>query len=189
MTQSAIVAAQPRRKPNLSSQHAPAPTGAGQADTDHPPRHPSNAFLAVASSPVNLAAISAAATVPDWISAVSTAVIALGVVAAAIGWMRQQAKKLRDPGEAPGGSSGETREIIEDAARDEVADRTYRKQWQQTMQERQQGQPLKDRWQRHLRRQNRKRAARKRKRAAKQLRMSEPQPERSPDPQGGPGER
>ena len=104
----------------------------------------------------------AAATVPDWITAISTAVIALGVVAAAIGWSRRQAKEFLDPGEAPGGSSGETREIIEDVLRDRVGTRSDRRQFRREMRDMQRDQPRKARRQRTLRRWNRKADLRKR---------------------------
>lgn len=66
---------------------------------------------------MDLAALANTATAPDWISAISTAVIALSVVAAAVSWMRQRANQLRDPGEAPDGQEGEDREFFEDALR------------------------------------------------------------------------
>lgn len=108
------------------------------------------------------AVLFAAATVPDWITAISTAVIALGVVAAAIGWSRRQAKELLEPGEAPGGSRGEIREVIEDVLRDRVGTRSDRRQFRREMRDTQRGQPLKERWQRTLRRWNRKGDLRKR---------------------------
>ena len=103
----------------------------------------------------------AAATVPDWITAISTAVIALGVVAAAIGWTRRQAKGLLDPGEAPGGSRGEIQEIIEDVLRDRVGTRSDRRQFRREMRDRQRDEPRKVRWQRNLRRWNRRGEGRK----------------------------
>ena len=104
----------------------------------------------------------AAATVPDWITAISTAVIALGVAAAAIGWSRRQAKELLDPGEAPGGSSGETREIIEDVLRDRVGTRSDRRRFRREMRDMQRDQPRKERRQRTLRRWKRRGDLRKR---------------------------
>ena len=57
--------------------------------------------------------ISAAST-PDWITAISTAVLALSVLVAAFGWTRRQAKELTDPGEPPDEWQGELQESIED---------------------------------------------------------------------------
>ena len=122
------------------------------------------------------ATLIAAATVPDWIAAISTAVIALGVVAAAIGWTRRQAKGLLDPGEAPDGSRGELREIIEDVLRDRVGTRSDRRQFRREMRDRQRDQPRMDRWQRYLRRlgrrgEGRKREARKRRRPVREAQV------------------
>lgn len=111
---------------------------------------------------MDLATTTAGATIPDWITAISTAVIALGVVAAAIGWSRRQAKELLDPGEAPGGSRGEIREVIEDVLRDRVGTRSDRRQFRREMRDKQRDQPRKARWQRTLRRWNRKGDLRKR---------------------------
>ena len=61
--------------------------------------------------------MSFAATTPDWISAISTAVIALGVLVAAPSWIRRQARRLFEPGDAPGGSEGEFTELLEDVLR------------------------------------------------------------------------
>ena len=113
----------------------------------------------------------AAATVPDWITAISTAVIALGVVAAAIGWTRRQAKGLLDSGEAPGGSRGEIHEIIEDVLRDRVGTRSDRRQFRREMRDEQRDQPGKDRWQRNLRRWNRRGEARKRRKPVRQAQV------------------
>ena len=112
-----------------------------------------------------------AATVPDWITAISTAVIALGVVAAAIGWTRRQAKGLLDPGEAPSGSRGEIHEIIEDVLRDRVGTRSDRRQFRREMRDEQRDQPGKDRWQRNLRRWYRRGEARKRKKPVRQAQV------------------
>ena len=108
------------------------------------------------------AATYAAATVPDWISAISSAVLAIGVLVAALGWTLRQAKQLSDPGEAPPGE--ETREIIEDVARDQVGDRVYRKDARKLVKDKQKGQSRKVRWQRFLRRIIRRHQARKRER-------------------------
>ena len=101
--------------------------------------------------------MSAAATVPDWISAISTAVIALGVVAAALSWMRRQGRELRDPGEAPGGSEGEQVEAIQDLLWDEAGSRNDRRRFRKRMREKQRDLPRRERWQRFLRRRNRRR--------------------------------
>ena len=61
--------------------------------------------------------LTAAPSVTNWISAISTAVLAMSVLVAALGWTRRQAKQLRDPGEAPGGQEGEDREFFEDVLR------------------------------------------------------------------------
>ena len=61
--------------------------------------------------------LTAAPSVTNWITAVSTAVLAMSVLVAALGWTRRQAKQLRDPGEAPGGQEGEDREFFEDVLR------------------------------------------------------------------------
>ena len=96
--------------------------------------------------------LTAAATIPDWITAISTAVLALSVLVAALGWTLRQARELGDPGEPPGGSKGELNETIEDVARDQVEDRVYRKDFRKLMRDRHKGQLRQVRWQRYLRR-------------------------------------
>ena len=107
-------------------------------------------------------AVIAASSVTDWISAISSAVLAVGVLVAALGWTLRQAKQLSDPGEAPPGE--ETREIIEDVARDQVGDRAYRRDARKLVKDKQKGQPRKVRWQRFVRRIIRRHQARKRER-------------------------
>lgn len=93
---------------------------------------------------MDLAALANTATAPDWISAISTAVIALSVVAAAVSWIRQRANQLHDPGEAPGGQAGEDREFFEDVLRpiqggspqwwkDQQRDMTWLQRWQRRL--------------------------------------------------------
>lgn len=99
--------------------------------------------------PMNLAALTNTATLPDWISAISAAVVALGVIVAALGWTLKQAKQLRDPGEAPGGQEGEDKEFFEDVVQG----------WQggspQWWRDPQGGRSLLARWKRRLRRRGR----------------------------------
>ena len=138
---------------------------------------------------MNPVVLTAAPSITDWITAISTAVLALSVLGAALGWTRRQARELGDPGEPPGGSKGELKEIIEDVGRDEVGDRTYRKGFRKLVRDRHKSQPRKVRWQRYLRRRNRRREARKRNTADQQPAVSEsPPPERArPEQEGGPG--
>ena len=107
-------------------------------------------------------ALTVASSVTDWISAISSAVLAMGVLVAALGWTLRQAKQLSDPGEAPPGE--ETREIIEDVARDQVGDRAYRKDARKLVKDRHKSQSRKVRWQRFMRRIIRRHQARKRER-------------------------
>lgn len=111
---------------------------------------------------MDLATTTADATIPDWITAISTAVLALSVVAAGLRWTRQQAKELGDPGEPPDEWRGELQQTIEDVLRDRAGTRSDRRQFRREMRDGQQGQPRRVRWQRYLRRRNRRGAARKR---------------------------
>ena len=107
------------------------------------------------------ALISVAATVPDWITAISTAIIALGVMTAALGWIRRQSRELLDPGEAPG-PRGELRETIEDVLM-ETSTPSECRQFRKEIREEQKSQSRKARWQRKLRQRNRSREIRKHK--------------------------
>ena len=88
--------------------------------------------------------LTAAPSVTDWISAISTAVLAMSVLVAALGWTRRQAKQLRTPGEAPGGQAGEDKEFFEDVLRpiqggspqwwkDEQRGKTRLQRWQRRL--------------------------------------------------------
>ena len=102
------------------------------------------------------ATLTVAASVPDWITAISTAVLALVVVVTAVKWMRQQAGRLRRGGEAPGGAEGEDTEFFEDVLRDaQGSDPRWFK-------EQQRDKSWLDRWQRHLRRKRRRQRAQER---------------------------
>ena len=111
---------------------------------------------------MDLAATTSGATIPDWITAISTAVLALSVVAAGIRWTRQQAKELTDPGEPPDERLGEFKEGLEDTLRDHRGSRSVRRWARRKVRKDQRGLPLRVRWQRHLRRRERRREARKR---------------------------
>lgn len=112
------------------------------------------------------------ATWPDWISAISTAIIALGVLAAAPGWIRRQFRELRDPGQAPGGKDGELRETIEDAIQAATSARDSRR-FRKERRDEHGRQTVKSRWQRFLRRRERTRVAREYKKATKTSREVE----------------
>ena len=93
---------------------------------------------------MNPVVLTAAPSITDWITAISTAVLALSVLGAALGWTRRQAKQLRNPGEAPGGQEGEDREFFEDVLRpiqggsppwwkDQQRGRTWLERWQRRL--------------------------------------------------------
>lgn len=66
---------------------------------------------------MNLTVLTVAASVPEWFSEVVAAIGALGVLGAAAGWVRRTVRRVRNPGEAPGGQAGEDREFCEDVLR------------------------------------------------------------------------
>ena len=66
---------------------------------------------------MNLDVLTVAMSAWGWLLDASAVMRALGVAAAGTGWVVKMGKRLRDPGEAPGGQEGEDREFFEDVLR------------------------------------------------------------------------
>lgn len=96
---------------------------------------------------------------PEWITAISTAVLALTGLGAASRWVRNQIKTWADPGTPP--EDEDFYETFEDTIRDRMPDLTpeARKQFQRDFRQGQKQKNLSrlERWQRYLRRRARRR--------------------------------
>lgn len=123
------------------------PIGAHRLPNGGPYRHPSCMSLDV---------LTDAMSTPGWITATAATVACAEKVARGAGWMARMAKRLTDPGDAPGGQAGEDQEFFEDVLRD------WRGGSPQWWRDPQGGGSLLERWKRRLRRRERTKRAQQR---------------------------
>lgn len=89
---------------------------------------------------------------PEWITAISTAVLALTGLGATSRWVRNQIKTWTNPGTPPEGEA--LYEAFEDVLRDRLQDPADRKRFRREFKDQQKQKNLSrlERWQRYLRR-------------------------------------